>query len=220
MAGVVQIATGCAVPGGLDWHCPLLSLPLAFGTVRETIPGPWPYLQAPADRLAPWRKRVGRAGKLKVGLVWKGQPKLRRDRDRSLPASVLAPLTDIANVRYFALQKTASGSGFADLPPELTATDLADGFEDFAETAAALMALDLVVTVDTAVAHLAGALGRPVWILVSKVPDWRWGETGSTSLWYPSARVFRQTAAGVWDDVIAEVAQALREAVRPGPTTD
>ena len=93
----------------------------------------------------------------------------------------------------------------------LKATDLAGGFEDFAETAAALTALDLVITVDTAVAHLAGSLGRPVWVLVAKVPDWRWGETGSRSPWYPSVRLFRQSRAGVWDDVIAEVARALRD---------
>lgn len=213
MPGVEELVTGTRPPGDLAWHCPLMSLPLAFGTTRDTIPGPWPYLRAPADRLAPWRDRVGGDGVVKVGLVWKGQPKLRRDRDRSLPAAKLAPLAGIAGVRYYALQKTADGSGFADLPAALGATDLADGFSDYAETAAALMALDLVVTVDTSVAHLAGALGRPVWLLISKVPDWRWGEQGSDSPWYPSVRLFRQTVAGVWDDVVADVAHALVERI-------
>jgi len=211
MAGVEELVTGKRPPGDLAWHCPLMSLPLAFGTTRDTIPGPWPYLRAPAGRLAPWRKRVGGKGAFKVGLVWQGQPKLRRDRDRSLPAAALAPLAGIAGVRYYALQKTPTGSGFADLPAALGATDLAEGFSDYAETAAALMALDLVVTVDTSVAHLAGALGRPVWLLISKVPDWRWGEAGSDSPWYPSVRLFRQRVAGRWDDVIAEVAHALVE---------
>jgi tetratricopeptide (TPR) repeat protein len=212
--GVEQLVTGKQPPADIDWHCPLMSLPFAFGTTRETIPGPWPYLQAPADRIAPWRDRVGGAGRLKVGLVWQGQPKLRRDRDRSLPPAALAPLAGIAGVRYYALQKTAAGSGCADLPAALDATDLAGGFADYAETAAALMALDLVIAVDTSVAHLAGALGRPVWILISKVPDWRWGEAGDDSPWYPSVRLFRQTIAGVWDDVIAEVVRALVERVR------
>jgi tetratricopeptide (TPR) repeat protein len=213
MPGVEELVTGTRPPGDLAWHCPLMSLPLAFGTTRDTIPGPWPYLRVSAERLAPWCQRIGGDGVVKVGLVWKGQPKLRRDRDRSLPAAQLAPLAGIAGVRYYALQKTADGSGFADLPAALGATDLADGFSDYAETAAALMALDLVVTVDTSVAHLAGALGRPVWLLISKVPDWRWGEQGSDSPWYPSVRLFRQTVAGVWDDVVADVARALAERV-------
>ena len=220
MPGVDELVTGTRPPGDLAWHCPLMSLPLAFGTTRDTIPGPWPYLRAPAGRLAPWRARVGGDGAFKVGLVWQGQPKLRRDRDRSLPPAALAPLAGIAGVRYYALQKTPAGSGFADLPTVLDATDLAENFSDYAETAAALMALDLVVTVDTSVAHLAGALGRPAWLLISKVPDWRWGERGRDSPWYPSIRLFRQAVAGVWDDVIADVARALVEKMpHPIPTT-
>jgi len=218
LPGVEELVTGRKPPADLAWHCPLMSLPLAFGTTRETIPGPWPYLQAPADRLGPWRERVGGDGRLKVGLVWKGQPKLRRDRARSLPPDALAPLA-AADVAYYALQKTETetGTAAADLPAALQATDLADGFSDYAETAAALMALDLVITVDTSVAHLAGALGKPVWVLISKVPDWRWGLAGPDSAWYPSARLFRQSEAGVWDDVVADVLRALVERVSWSP---
>jgi len=196
LPGVEELVTGRKPPADLAWHCPLMSLPLAFGTTRDTIPGPWPYLQAPGDRLAPWRERIGSEGMLKVGLVWKGQPKLRRDRARSLPPEALAPLAGLAGVTYYSLQKTATGSAAAELPPALQAIDLADGFADYGETAAALMALDLVITVDTSVAHLAGALGKPVWVLISKVPDWRWGLGGTDSAWYPSVRLFRQSQAG------------------------
>src|SRR5262249_21343711 len=143
---------------------------------------------------------------VRVGLVWAGNPKHKNNRRRSLNPQLLAPLAEVAGVRWFSLQQGSSGGanvGFAvQLGPELT---------DFAETAAAIENLDLVITVDTAVAHLAGALGRPVWTLLPFAPDWRWMLDRSDTRWYPSMRLFRQPAPGDWTSVITEVASALEE---------
>ncbi|HTH96692.1 MAG TPA: glycosyltransferase family 9 protein, partial [Stellaceae bacterium] len=197
----------------IAWHCPLMSLPLAFGTALSSIPNAVPYIAPPAELLAPWRARVGTASGLKVGLVWQGQPKHRRDRDRSVPPAMLASLAEVPGIRYFALQKRGDGTGFDELPPALRqdglTTDLAQRFADYADTAAAIAALDLVITVDTSVAHLAGALGKPVWVLLHKVPDWRWGEAGENAPWYPSARLFRQREPGDWRPVVADLVAAL-----------
>jgi tetratricopeptide (TPR) repeat protein len=192
-------------------HIALLSLPFVFGTDLATIPGGTPYLRADPAAAAAWAARIASiaAGRLKVGLVWAGSPAHRRDRDRSLPLAAFAPLAAIPDIAFFALQKGKAAADAADPPAGMALADLGTALGDFADTAAAVTALDLVITVDTSVAHLAGALGKPVWILLSHVPDWRWLLERRDSPWYPTARLFRQPARGDWAPAIAEVAAAL-----------
>ena len=186
----------------------LSSLPLLFGTMALTIPAPAGYLAADPARVAFWRAAL--AGGPAVGLVWAGNPAHANDARRSLPQAALAPLLQVAGVRFVSLQHDAAAvpSGVTDLAPQLT---------DLAETAALLQALDLVITVDTAVAHLAGALGRPAWVALPHAPDWRWLLGRDDSPWYRSVRLFRQPGPGDWDGVVADLATALRgyEARRP-----
>ncbi len=206
LAGVDRVATeGDAV--SFDCHAPLMSLPHIFGTTRETIPADVPYLFAEEELSAAWEKRLEAFEGLKVGVAWRGGPSHAQDRKRSLPDEVLAPLGDIPGVDVFSLQKLPSGTvfqvpaGFTDLAPELN---------DFADTAAAMDRLDLIVSVDTSVAHLAGAMARPIWIMLPKVPEWRWFMEGEGSPWYPQARLFRQGEAGDWKGVVKRVADALK----------
>jgi predicted O-linked N-acetylglucosamine transferase (SPINDLY family)/ADP-heptose:LPS heptosyltransferase len=205
--GVTALARGEALPA-LDLHCPLLSLPLAFGTSLDSIPDPTPYLSPPPDRLAHWRERIGAQAGLKVGVAWAGNPVHRNDRNRSIPLERLAPLLELAGRRWFSLQagpraaEAAAIGGLVDLAPALT---------DFGETAAAIAALDLVIAADTAVAHLAGALGKPVWLMLPLAPDWRWLLGRADSPWYKTMRLFRQTRPGDWDGVVAAVRDALAQ---------
>jgi tetratricopeptide (TPR) repeat protein len=204
LAGCAEIVLrGTALPR-FDWHAPLLSLPRAFGTRLETIPAIVPYLAAEPGDVGRWRTRLAGDGR-KVGLVWAGSPGHINDSNRSLDPARLAPLLAVPGVRFYSLQLGRSGrlpSGVADLAPEL---------HDFADTAAALDALDLLITVDTSAAHLAGALGRPVWTLLPFAPDWRWLERRDDAPWYPTMRLFRQSARGDWQGVIARVADALAQ---------
>ncbi|NJN85700.1 MAG: tetratricopeptide repeat protein [Leptolyngbyaceae cyanobacterium SL_7_1] len=186
-----------------DTHIPLLSLPHALGTTLETVPAAVPYLQAPTPK-----PLTAPPGTLKVGIVWAGNPNHRSDRHRSCPFHHLLPLLQQPGVTFYSLQVGRS----ADLAPHLDSLvlyDLSPELQDFADTAAAIAPLDLVITVDTAVAHLAGALGKPVWILLSYAPDWRWLLDRSDTPWYPTARLFRQPQAGDWTTVIAQVITAL-----------
>ncbi len=208
-----MIAHGQALPP-FDLHCPLMSLPLAFGTTLATIPENGPYLRAPAERLEKWRTRLGALSGKRVGLVWSGKPAHKNDRNRSIALSRLAPLLAVAGVNFVSLQQDYRDADRAELAnyPQLVRLDRE--LADFADTAAAVAALDLVITVDTAVAHLAGAMGKPVWILLSHVLDWRWLLERSDSPWYPSARLYRQAAIGDWDGVIARLAQDLAAEVK------
>jgi tetratricopeptide (TPR) repeat protein len=214
MPGVEQvIAFGDARPD-FSWQCPLLSLPLAFGTTLATVPNETPYLAADRDTVAEWRRRLA-GPELKVGLVWAGRPEHKRDRHRSLPLAALAPLAEIPNVAFYALQKGAAIGQAETAPAGMRIEILSPLLGDFADTAAAIMALDVVVTVDTSVAHLAGALGKPVWILLPYAPDWRWLEARGDSPWYPTARLFRQDSSRRWAPAIAEVAAELRALAAP-----
>lgn len=191
-----------------DVHCPLMSLPKCFGANLPTIPVPKPALTADAKTIERWRTRVAAAttAKKKIGLVWSGDKKHRNDRNRSLPPALLTPLKS-PGVCFFSLQKGAATQtqSFADLP----LIDWSDELLDFAETAGLIANLDLVITVDTAVAHLAGAMGRPVWTLLPFAPDWRWLLQRSDCPWYPSMRLFRQAKIGDWPSAIADASQAL-----------
>jgi hypothetical protein len=186
-------------PAGV--HCPLASLPLACKTRLDTIPSPGGYLTADA---APWRQRVAALPGLRVGLVWAGNPEHADDRRRSIPPTLLAPLTEVSGVSFVSLQK-----GTETAPPPVPLTDWSAELGDFADTAALIAALDLVIGVDTAVIHLAGALGRPAWLLNRFDPHWSWGASGEASAWYGSVRQFRQAAPGDWPAMVARVAAEI-----------
>jgi tetratricopeptide (TPR) repeat protein len=196
------IARGEALPR-FDAHCPLLSLPGLLGTTLETIPAGVPYLQPPQGGM--WQERLNRTGGLRVGLCWAGRSDYREDRWRSLPAAALSVLA-VPGVTFVCLQKNASQPA----PPDLNLLDWTDELADFADTAALIAQLDLVISVDTAVAHLAGALGKPVWLLNRFDADWRWLRGRTDSPWYPTLRQFRQSVPNDWSAVLQEVATALR----------
>jgi len=201
-----------------DVQVPMLSLPYALGTKLETIPANTPYLSPPAGAeftLLPDRN-------LKVGIVWAGNPKHRKNSQRSCSLSQFLPLLDVSGVSFYSLQKELSEAD-RTLLNQRSIVDLSPHFGDLADTAAAIAKLDLVISVDTAVAHLAGALGKPVWILLAFSPDWRWLLEREDSPWYPSARLFRQHQRGDWEGVFARVAQALgavAAASRPSDSAD
>jgi hypothetical protein len=190
-----------------EWQCALLSLPLAFSTQLATIPRDVPYLRAAS---AAWAQRLPAHG-LRVGLVWAGNPKHTRDRQRSIALEQLHGLTRLPGVRFYSLQKGPSAQDLA--ASSLPIVDLAGQIEDFADTAAIVANLDLVICVDTAVAHLAGALGKPVWLLVPHVGDWRWLRDRSDSPWYPTMRLFRQPAIGQWEPVLRQIEKELKDLV-------
>ncbi len=205
----IQVLVRGPAPAPHDVHCPLMSLPRAFGTDLASIPAPPSYLSAEPDEVARWSRRIaqietGMKEGLRVGLVWAGNPKHRNDRNRSIPADRLAPLTDVPGLRLFSLQ---TGDAQAARPAALP--DLTAGIRDFADSAAILANLDLVIAVDTATIHLAGALGVPAWLLLPYAPDWRWLLDRADSPWYPSLRLFRQPRPGDWDSVLRAVAAAL-----------
>jgi Flp pilus assembly protein TadD len=205
-ASAVDEVCAFGSPPPFDVHCPLTSLPFTLGTGAET-PGT-PYLSAAADRTAAWAQRLGpRDGRLRVGLVWAGSAINLNDRNRSLALADLLPVLRVPGVRFVSLQ---FGPAVAQLAaPGIDVTDCSADLTDMAATAAALSQLDLLVTIDSAVAHLAGATGLPVWILVPFAPDWRWGLGGRDSRWYPSARLFRQSRLGDWSGPVTEAASEL-----------
>ena len=221
LRGAVQIvAMGDPLPD-FDMHCPLLSLPLAFRTRLENIPSQTPYLSAHDNKIAAWRDRLGERKKSRVGLVWAGNPRKelpgsnRIDQQRSIQFDQLAPLLDIAGCEFYSLQKGD------DAVTQLRASalrsrvvDWTDELHDFSDTAALIENLDLVIAVDTSVAHLAGALAKPFWLLNRYTTCWRWLLDRDDSPWYPTARQFRQGGRRDWNDVMARVQAALRQFVR------
>lgn len=203
------IAWGDPLPS-LDYHCPLMTLPLAFGTTLATIPATVPYVSADPGRVARWQERLGPRTRPRVGLVWAGSAFHRNDRRRSLALATLLPLLE-AGVEVISLQRDLREADTAVLKAEPRLRHVGDELEGFADTAGVLACLDLLVTVDTAPAHVAGALGLPFWLLLPHTPDWRWLLARSDSPWYPTARLFRQPAPGNWAPVVAEVAAALQQ---------
>ena len=191
-----------------DLHCPLMSLPGLFRTTRESIPAPVPYLLANPDRIAYWRCRLGQYSGLKVGIVWQGNSEYKGDRRRSIPLAYFEPLAHVPGVQLFSLQL---GFGREQLGAVASPWRIVDLALPWAETAAALMHLDLLITSDTAIAHLGGALGRPVWVALGYTPDWRWQLEREDSPWYPTMRLFRQPGPDQWPSVFANIAAQLRE---------
>ncbi len=209
LAGVETVlAKGDFLPA-FDLHCPLLSLPRAISTRVDTIPAAVPYLHAEPGL---WRS-LRRGPSLHAGLVWAGNPGHVNDRNRSMPLEAFSPLAQISGIRWFSLQKGPASAEAAAPPAGLDLQNLAPDLQSFADTAAILQNLDLVVTVDTAVAHLAGALGLRVWVLLPHSPDWRWMLDREDSPWYPTMRLFRQPAPGDWGSVIERLAHELEALV-------
>ncbi|MGJ4944540.1 tetratricopeptide repeat protein [Bradyrhizobium sp. HKCCYLS1011] len=191
-----------------DVHCAMSSLPLAFKTSLDTIPAAIPYLPAPLDALrAQWESRLGAHDRLRVGLVWSGNPGHGNDRNRSVPLRLLAKLLDI-DVQFVSLQKDPRAAD-KEVLAGLDIVDMTERLSDFDDTAALMSCLDIVVTVDTSVAHLAGGLGRPVWILLPYRPDYRWLLGRADSPWYPTARLFRQDDRRDYGWVIDQIRNAL-----------
>jgi tetratricopeptide (TPR) repeat protein len=208
LAGVEVVAAGSGHLPPFDLHCPLLSLPHLLAPAPAAIPSGVPYIIAPADRIAAWAPRLPADG-LRLGLAWSGNPDNARDHERSIPFARLAPLFGVPGTRFVSLQKDIRTADASDVRQCGKMIDLRDELHDFADTAAVIAQLDLVITVDTAVAHLAGAMGKPFWLLLPRVPDFRWLLDCTTSPWYPSARLFRKSHMNTWDTVIAGVATEL-----------
>jgi tetratricopeptide (TPR) repeat protein len=210
--GVAEVyARGSA---GIDYDvaCPLLSLPAVFRTTIETVPEAVPYVHVDASKVAAWRERLASfSDRKRVGIVWAGNPGHVNDRKRSIQPDALLPLADVPGVVLFNLQKGGNGGGLDVSAGALPLVDWMDDCRTFGDTAALMHELDLVITVDTAVAHVGGALGVPVWMMVPFTPDWRWFLGSSNSPWYPSMRLFRQRIAGGWGDVVSALSQALVE---------
>lgn len=219
VAGADAVATSGEALLAHDYWTQLLSLPLRFGTTLDTIPAALPYLEPDPARFARWTPRLP-AARRRVGLVWKGSESHVNDANRSLPGlTALAPLWSVPDIGYVSLQVGAGGDEARNPPPGQAITDLGPDIGDFADTAAIIARLDLVICVDTAVAHLAGALGRPCWVLLPAIEvDWRWLVGRADSPWYPGImRLFRRQMDQPWEDAIAGVAAALREWVRKPP---
>ncbi|MEN6621037.1 MAG: glycosyltransferase family 9 protein, partial [Smithella sp.] len=197
-----------------DFYCPTMSLPTAFNTRVETIPSDVPYLFAAPEAVNSWKNRLPESSKkmLKVGLVWAGSSRTNSielvsvDHRRSINPELLAPLMDVDGIQFFSLQKLGPSA-----PKEFGLVDMTAECRDFADTAALIANLDLVISVDTAVAHLAGALGKPVWILNRFDSCWRWMETREDSPWYPTLRLFRQPYPGDWSSVVLRVRHELKK---------
>ncbi|HEX8200912.1 MAG TPA: DUF6165 family protein [Isosphaeraceae bacterium] len=207
------VARGSALPA-FDAHAALLSVPGLVGTTAATIPAEVPYLAPDPKRRQFWRGELGTLGGLKVGVAWQGDPSYRWDRQRSFALERLAPLAAVEGVRLIGLQKGPGSEQLRDVAGWLDVVDLGgrldEGIGAFVDTAAVVADLDLVVAPDTAVAHLAGALGVPVWLALPTVPHWPWGLEGDASPWYPTMRLFRQRRPGLWGEVFDRMARELQ----------
>jgi tetratricopeptide (TPR) repeat protein len=210
VAGVaVCLKRGLDPQPAADFHCPLSSLPLAFATRLDTVPTMPSYLPAPAEgHLQRWANRLGPHDGMRVGLVWSGNPAHLNDHNRSLPLQRLAPVLDL-DARFVSLQKDARPRDRATLAAYPAIVDLTADIRDFVDTAALICCLDLVLTVDTSVAHLAAALGKPTWIMLPHTPDYRWLLGRDNCPWYPSVRLFRQDGSRDYTPVIARIREAL-----------
>ena len=207
----IVLGTQAAVPAhDVDLYVPLFDLPYALDVTLSDLPLP-PYVSAEVERVGSWAERLPQTASLRVGLVWQAGYLHQTNTAKSIGFEALQPLLDIEGVSWYGLQKGIDE--LAPAVPDSRVTSLGVHLRDFADTAAAIAQLDLVITIDTSVAHLAGALGKPVWTLLSEPADWRWMRTRGDSPWYPSMRLFRQAAPGDWTQPLADVKAALAEVV-------
>ena len=219
IASLIRRAPGVSdvvVPGQMlpehDFYAYLPSLPYLLHTTPQTIPSPIPYLAADPTRAENWKQKFRDYGsELKVGLVWGGSPHHRSDPHRSMLLVDFAPLAEVKGVKFFSLQKGPQASQLLSAPADLRVTELGAMLSDFEETAAALANLDLLISVDTAIVHLAAAMGRPAWNLLAFAPDWRWLLNRSDTPWYPTMKLFRQPRFGDWAGAMQQVKQELEK---------
>jgi tetratricopeptide (TPR) repeat protein len=212
--GIAQIfARGELLPA-FDLHCPLMSLPLALGTTLDTIPADIPYIRAPAARIAQWQARLGLPRSLRVGVVWAGSAVHKNNHNRSIALERFDSLLSVPDIAFVSLQNELNSADAATLARHANVIPLGGELRDFADTAAVVSLLDVVVSADTAMVHLAGALGRPVCVLLPFSPDFRWLLERQDSPWYPTARLFRQPQFGDWDSVLGRVKDELGSLAR------
>jgi ADP-heptose:LPS heptosyltransferase len=199
-----------------DLQCPLMSLPLAFGTALNSIPAEIPYIEVAADLVSRWRERMGERRVPRIGIAWAGSAAHKNNSKRSIALERFAPLLKTRGVAFVSIQKELTQSDAAVLEGHANVLHVGGELGDFADTAAVLSSMDLLISADTSVAHLAGAIGRPVWILVPLAPDFRWLLKREDSPWYPTARLFRQPQLEDWDSVLERVRRELVSFVEAG----
>ena len=216
LPGVLRTFDRWELAGPWAAYCPLTGLPRLAGTRLETIPGNTPYLKAEPDRIAHWSARLGELlprGHKRIGIVWAGRPTHNNDRNRSVPLSTFAPLAAFPGVALVSLQKGPGQAQISKYFGRAPLISLGPELNDYRDTMAVLDQLDLIITVDTSVAHLAGAMGRPVWIMLPFAPDWRWLLDRPDTPWYPTIRLFRQKQPKTWGPVMDAVIEAFRQAM-------
>jgi hypothetical protein len=210
----VRSLSSLASADKFDFRCELMSLPFLLKTDINTVPPVVAHLMPDASLVAKWRARLSRDS-FNVGICWQGNPTRNIDRGRSIPLSQFRPLTQIPGARFFSLQKDHGVEQLREMPESMRVESFGPQFDAgsdaFLDTAAVMASLDLIVTSDTAVAHLAAALGRTTWVALKYVPEWRWLLNRADSPWYPTVRLFRQSTPGQWTPVFAEIENALRE---------
>lgn len=199
-----------------DFFIPLMSLPGIFQTTSLNIPTDVPYIESDHDKAAQWRAQLP-SSHLKVGLVWSGRPQHTNDKNRSCKLEDLLSLLRLPGIHFVGLQKGAGSEHTAMLPPGVAFTNLGHELEDFSDTAALVSNLDLLISVDTAVVHLAGAMGKAAWVMIPFIPDWRWGMHRENCLWYPTLRLFRQSRPKDWNGVVGRMRQELLVLVKNNP---
>jgi hypothetical protein len=206
----LEILPRGALPPAFDVHCEMMSLPMALGLQLADLPGPMPYFQPDPARLAHWRARLAGLPRPLVALAWAGRPVHPNDANRSITLETLAPL-GASEAHFIAIQKGPAAAQAASPPAGMNITSLSDEISDFDDTAAIFCIADLLVSVDSSPVHLAGALGRPAWVMLPFVPDWRWLTQRADTPWYPGHRLFRQPRRGDWAAVAADLRAALRD---------
>ena len=229
---VTVISHGGPLPS-FTHHCPLMSLPAIFQTTLETVPNKIPYLHADPELTKARAAELANLGApslarplgqgwdqqhtAKIGISWAGNPNYRADHERSTHLETFLPLLKIPRIHWISLQKGESANQISELPPEVSLHDGSSQDRDLADTAALVANLDLVITTDTAIAHLAGALGKPLWLLLPWQSDWRWMQQTLTTPWYPTARLFRQSSPGHWSELVQRVIHELPAALAQIP---
>ncbi len=214
LAEVVRLGPQAGQPPAFELECPFMSLPAVLGTTLETVPWPGAYLGAYSDQITERLARspevpISNRGCLRVGIAWAGNPRYKADAQRSMKLATLLPLLRMVGIDWISLQKGHASTQIATLPPDVHLHDGSSDDSDLADTAALVASLDLVITTDTCIAHLAGAMAKPVWILLPHLADWRWMQGMETTPWYPPARLLRQSSTGDWAGVVSRVIASL-----------
>ena len=214
-AGADEVIAAGTPAGAFDVQLPLLSLPVVLQTTLATIPGGVPYIHADPGLVAFWKNELASLPGLKIGIAWQGNPRVLCDKLRSVPLAYFEPLARLPGVSLVSLQKQPGSEQFRTTAGDWPLLDLGERLKTFSDTAAVMTNLDLIITSDTCIPHLAGALGRPVWTVLQLAPDWRWLLDRDDSPWYPSMRLYRQRSQGDWREVFTRVAKDVRLKANP-----